>query len=57
MSSGPLEIPLRQSPELLRLAPLLVGRARRGVVGNSRYAINLREAVRQASSDEARRPV
>ena len=57
MSSGPLEIPLRQSPELLRLAPLLVGRARRGVVGNSRYANNLREAVRQASSDEARRPV
>ena len=43
--------------DLLRLAPLLVGRARRGVVGNSRYARSLREAVRQASQDPTARPV
>ena len=35
--------------ELLRLAPFLVGRARRGVVGSSRYARKLREAIRLAS--------
>ena len=43
--------------DLLRLAPHLVGRARRGVVGSSRYAQNLREAVRQAAADPQRRPV
>lgn len=36
---------------LLRLAPYLVGRARRGIVGDSRYARSLREAVREASQD------
>jgi polyferredoxin len=43
--------------DLLRLTPHLVGRARRGVVGSSRYARNLREAVREASLDPSRRPV
>ncbi|MFZ9278828.1 MAG: 4Fe-4S binding protein [Vulcanococcus sp.] len=42
---------------LLKLAPLLVGRARRGVVGSSRYARSLRDAVRQASQDSTRRAV
>ncbi|MEB3332927.1 MAG: sigma 54-interacting transcriptional regulator, partial [Synechococcaceae cyanobacterium] len=42
---------------LLRLAPLLVGRARRGVVGRSRYARTLREALRQAAHDPDRRAV
>ena len=43
--------------DLQQLAPHLVGRARRGVVGSSRYARNLRDAVRQASEDPQRRPV
>ncbi|NDC34688.1 MAG: 4Fe-4S binding protein [Synechococcaceae bacterium WB9_2_112] len=43
--------------ELNRLAPHLVGQARRGVVGSSRYARALREAVREASLDATRRPV
>ncbi len=34
-----------------RLAPLLVGRARRGIVGDSRYARSLRESVRRAAHD------
>jgi len=40
-----------------QLAPHLVGRARRGVVGGSRYAVALREAVRGAARDPDRRPV
>ncbi|HYP03816.1 MAG TPA: 4Fe-4S binding protein [Cyanobium sp.] len=36
---------------LLRLAPYLLGRARRGVVGSSRYAVTLRQAIRDASTD------
>lgn len=40
-----------------QLAPYLVGRARRGVVGGSRYAVALREAVREAARDPDRRPV
>jgi polyferredoxin len=43
--------------DLLRLAPFLVGRARRGVVGSSRYARALREAVRLAAADPERRAV
>jgi len=43
--------------DLLRLAPFLVGRARRGVVGSSRYARALREAVRLAAADPQRRAV
>lgn len=42
---------------LQQLAPYVVGRARRGVVGSSRYARNLREAIRQAAADPDRRPV
>ena len=49
--------PSLDNADLLRLAPLLVGRARRGVLGSSRYARTLREAVRQASSDAAAGPV
>jgi len=45
------------SAQLLRLAPHLVGRARRGVVGSSRYARRLRETIGQAAADPTRRPV
>ena len=48
---------LAASPVLLSLAPLLVGRARRGVVGSSRYAKTLRESVRQAAADVQQRAV
>ena len=41
----------------MRLAPLLVGRARRGVVGTSRYAVALREAIRTAAADPRSTPV
>ncbi|WP_411876519.1 4Fe-4S binding protein [Vulcanococcus limneticus] len=40
-----------------RLAPHAVGRTRRGVVGSSRYARNLREAIRRAAEDPAAGPV
>ena len=53
---GP-EPPLSEPSALLKLAPLLVGRARRGVVGSSRYAKALRDAIRRASQDPACRPV
>ena len=42
---------------LLKLAPHLLGRSRRGVVGSSRYADRLREAVRAAAADPEARPV
>jgi len=42
---------------VLRLAPHLLGRVRRGIVGNSRYAQNLREAIRSASTTDDPRPV
>ncbi|MEX1317133.1 MAG: sigma 54-interacting transcriptional regulator [Synechococcaceae cyanobacterium] len=42
---------------LLKLAPHLLGRARRGVVGSSRYAVRLREAIREAAADPQARPV
>ncbi|MCT0212586.1 MULTISPECIES: 4Fe-4S binding protein [unclassified Synechococcus] len=51
--SEPLHVPER----FQRLAPHLVGRARRGIVGSSRYAAGLRERVRQAAADPERRPV
>ena len=44
-------------PVLLSLAPLLVSRARRGVVGSSRYAKTLRESLRQAAADVQQRAV
>ncbi len=40
-----------------RLAPHAVGRTRRGVVGSSRYARSLREAIRRAAVDPAAGPV
>jgi polyferredoxin len=42
---------------LLKLAPHLLGRSRRGVVGSSRYADRLREAVRCAAADPQAGPV
>ncbi|MBE9172500.1 4Fe-4S binding protein [Cyanobium sp. LEGE 06143] len=45
------------SAAYLKLAPFLVGRARRGVVGSSRYASRLREQIRQAAADPARKAV
>lgn len=42
---------------LLKLAPHLLGRARRGVVGSSRYAQRLRDQIRAAAADTSRRPV
>ncbi|CAI8172871.1 MAG: Putative electron transport protein YccM [Prochlorococcus marinus str. MIT 9215] len=42
---------------LLRMAPHLIGRPRRGVVGSSRYACKLRESIRQASNDRQRKPL
>jgi polyferredoxin len=42
---------------LLKLAPHLLGRSRRGVVGSSRYADRLRAAVRAAAADAEARPV
>lgn len=41
----------------LRLAPFLVGPARRGVVGSSRYARTLRDAVHRAAADPTHGPV
>jgi polyferredoxin len=41
---------------LLRLAPYLLGRTRRGVVGSSRYAQKLRQAIR-AAAEAGRGPV
>ena len=43
--------------QLLKLGPYVMGRVRRGVVGNSRYARRLRSAVRDAADDPAHRPV
>jgi len=43
--------------DLQQLAPHLVGRARRGVVGSSRYARKLREEICAAARDPSRRPV
>ncbi len=40
-----------------RLAPFLVGRARRGIVGDSRYARALRDAVRETAQDPGAAPV
>ena len=45
------------TPTLMRLAPFLLGRARRGIVGSSRYARQLREAIRSAAADPDARPV
>ena len=42
---------------LERLAPFVMGRVRRGVVGSSRYAQRLRGAVLEAARDPQRQPV
>jgi polyferredoxin len=43
--------------DLRRLAPLLLGRVRRGIVGSSRYAQKLRDAIRSAAADPSSAPV
>ncbi len=43
--------------DLRRLAPLLRGRVRRGIVGSSRYAQKLRDAIRLAAADPSGAPV
>ncbi|AII48143.1 ATPase AAA [Synechococcus sp. KORDI-52] len=45
------------SAGLQQLAPFVLGRARRGVVGSSRYAQRLRTALLDAARDPQRRPV
>ena len=52
-----LETQVSEPSALLKLAPLLVGQARRGVVGSSRYARALRDSIRQAAQDPTRRAV
>ncbi|MFQ6538838.1 MULTISPECIES: 4Fe-4S binding protein [Aphanothece] len=42
---------------LLKLAPHLVARSRRGIVGTSRYAQRLRDQIRAAAADPEARPV
>ena len=49
--------PTTAPTNLLQLAPFVLGRARRGIVGSSRYASNLREAIRQAAADPQASPV
>lgn len=49
--------PPQQPDKLLRWAPYLVGRCRRGIVGSSRYAQRLREQIRQAAADPKLSPV
>ena len=43
--------------DLRRLTPLLLGRVRRGIVGSSRYAQKLRDAIRLAAADPSGAPV
>ena len=43
--------PTPAAADLRRLAPYLLGRARRGIVGSSRYAQKLRDQIRAAASD------
>ena len=45
------------SAGLQRLAPFVLGRARRGVVGSSRYAQRLRTAVLESARDPQRQAV
>lgn len=56
--AGPVGEPAATSAAcLLRLAPHLLGRVRRGIVGNSRYAQNLRDSIRRASVATEAKPV
>ena len=43
--------------DMARLAPYLVARTRRGVVGSSRYASKLRQAIHDAAQDPSRKTV
>ena len=47
----------REQESILRLAPYVVGPARRGVVGRSTYARSLRTAIAAASSNPHRQTV
>lgn len=47
----------REQECILRLAPYVVGRTRRGVVGGSRYAKSLRAAIEAASNKPVRQAV
>lgn len=49
--------PAASEARLVRLAPYLLGRTRRGIVGSSRYAQRLREQIRAAAADPTQRPV
>ena len=42
--------PTPAAADLRRLAPYLLGRARRGIVGSSRYAQKLRDVIRAAAA-------
>jgi transcriptional regulator with AAA-type ATPase domain len=53
----PSDAAARREAGLLRLAPYLMGRARRGIVGSSRYASRLRQEIRDAAADRSARPV
>lgn len=57
MTSTPPDAAESARAALLRLAPYLLGRVRRGVVGSSRYAQKLREAIRDAAADATGAPV
>ncbi len=57
MTSTPPDAAQNARACLLRLAPYLLGRVRRGVVGSSRYAQKLREAIRDAAADGPGGPV
>ena len=46
-----------QPPAIGRLMPYVMGRARRGVVGSSRYAHRLRQALLEAAKDAEHRPL
>jgi Holliday junction resolvasome RuvABC ATP-dependent DNA helicase subunit len=46
-----------QNDQLLQLAPFVMGRVKRGVVGTSRYARKLRLAIHDAAHDPEQRPV
>jgi len=53
----PMALDRAQNATLQRLAPHLVGRPRRGVVGTSRQAKQMRESLRSAASDRERHAV
>ena len=46
-----------RNTQLLKLAPFVLGRVRRGVVGDSRYARRLRNGIHDAAQNQLRQPV